>query len=57
MRMAITRFEPFRELAAVQARLNRIFSEPYEQWRRRADAAQTGCHRSTSSRRRSTSWS
>ena len=30
MRMAITRFEPFRELAAVQARLNRIFSEPYE---------------------------
>ena len=31
MRMAITRFEPFRELAAVQARLNRIFSEPYEQ--------------------------
>jgi HSP20 family protein len=28
--MAITRFEPFRELAAVQARLNRIFSEPYE---------------------------
>ena len=31
MRMAITRFEPFRELAAVQSRLNRIFSEPYEQ--------------------------
>ena len=30
MRMAITRFEPFRELAAVQARLNRIFNEPYE---------------------------
>ena len=30
MRMAITRFEPFRALAAVQARLNRIFSEPYE---------------------------
>ena len=30
MRMAITRFEPFRELAAVQSRLNRIFSEPYE---------------------------
>ena len=30
MRMAITRFEPFRELAAVQARLNRSFSEPYE---------------------------
>jgi len=29
--MAITRFEPFRELAAVQSRLNRIFSEPYEQ--------------------------
>jgi HSP20 family protein len=29
MRMAITRFEPFRELAAVQARLNRIFTEPY----------------------------
>jgi HSP20 family protein len=28
--MAITRFEPFRELAAVQARLNRIFTEPYE---------------------------
>jgi HSP20 family protein len=28
--MAITRFEPFRELAAVQARLNRIFNEPYE---------------------------
>jgi HSP20 family protein len=31
MRVAINRFEPFRELAAVQARLNRIFSEPYEQ--------------------------
>jgi HSP20 family protein len=30
MRVAINRFEPFRELAAVQARLNRIFSEPYE---------------------------
>jgi len=30
MRMSVTRFEPFRELAAVQARLNRIFSEPYE---------------------------
>lgn len=30
MRMAITRFDPFRELGAVQARLNRIFSEPYE---------------------------
>ena len=29
MRMAITRFEPFRELAAVQAHLNRIFNEPY----------------------------
>jgi len=28
--MAITRFEPFRELAAVQARLNRIFSQPYD---------------------------
>ena len=31
MRVAINRFEPFRELAAVQARLNRIFNEPYEQ--------------------------
>lgn len=30
MRVAINRFEPFRELAAVQARLNRIFNEPYE---------------------------
>ena len=30
MRMAITRFEPFRELAAVQARLNQIFAEPSE---------------------------
>jgi HSP20 family protein len=29
MRVAINRFEPFRELA-VQARLIRIFSEPYE---------------------------
>ena len=30
MRVAINRFEPFRELAAVQARLNRIFNESYE---------------------------
>jgi HSP20 family protein len=30
MRVAINRFEPFRELAAVQARLNRIFQPPYE---------------------------
>ena len=29
MRVAINRFEPFRELAAVQAHLNRIFNEPY----------------------------
>ena len=53
MRMAITRFEPFRELAAVQARLNRIFSEPYEggedtlaraDWAPPVDVFETGQH-------------
>src|SRR5688572_24397628 len=53
MRMAITRFEPFRELAAVQARLNRIFNEPYEpgddtlvraDWTPAVDAFETAQH-------------
>ena len=55
--MTIVRFDPFREMAALQDRVNRMFADAYG---RRDDddltTADRGCRPWTSTRPTSTSW-